>query len=130
MSPIYEFFCEKCNLVSESFLKEKRSSIVCDHCKGEAKLQMSVTNFKISRKPVEHIQRGDADRYIGQDAEKRWKEHEDRKKTKTKVLKERVEKVEKELSKKQKITDTDKTKIVFNESQKITRVDGKFGEYK
>ena len=41
-----------------------------------------------------------------------------------------AQQAEKELSKSQKVTEKDKTKIVFSESQKITKVDGTFGDYK
>ena len=95
--PIYEHKCDSCDLILESFLKEKKDIIKCDVCGGEAKLQMSTVNFKIARKPIEHIQNGDVDRFVGQDAEKRWAEHDDRKKAKTKVLKENVKKAEKEI---------------------------------
>jgi len=91
---------------------------------------MSAANFKISRTPTELVQQGDVDRYIGQDAEKKWQEHADRKKAKTKVLKERVEQAEKETLKKQeKITPKEKTQIVFQESQKLSRKDGTYGDY-
>ena len=78
--PIYEYRCENCNLTFEAFLKEKQETIKCDQCGKDAVFQMSASNFKIARKPIEHIQNGDVDRFVGQDAERRWQEHDNRKK--------------------------------------------------
>lgn len=50
MSPIYSFICESCKKETEIFctLRERPEEIVCEECKGTAKLGLSTPNFTIN----------------------------------------------------------------------------------
>jgi putative FmdB family regulatory protein len=90
--PIYEYICEneKCsqNIFEKLVnLKDKDKVVNCPICNSEAKKKISSFGFSLKGKGFHVNDYPTADRYIGQDAEKKWDKIYERQSTKNKFKK-------------------------------------------
>jgi len=82
--PIYEFFCDECNLRFEKIFYKisDEKKLECPNCGKLSNRVPSIFGHKFSESTK--IPK-DIDLKVGKDAERRWLEYEDRKKEKEKV---------------------------------------------